>query len=125
MDRLRYVSQLSRQAEYGASPRAASAIHDCFTVFGDAVDQIRGSLKQMRQLGAGSSSGESLWFQVSNVQTYMSAALTNEDTCTDGLEDVESGPLKADVYDRVVKVKEVTSNALALVNSYADKATTP
>ncbi|CAK9146596.1 unnamed protein product [Ilex paraguariensis] len=117
-----YVSNLSRKADYGAPPRAAAALHDCFTVFGDAVDQIRGSLKQMRRLGG---SGDSLRFQMSNVQTWMSAALTNEDTCTDGFEDVPDGPLKSDVLDGVAKVEEVTSNALALVNSYVAKVTTP
>lgn len=76
----------------------------------------------MRRLGSG---GESLQFQMSNVQTWMSAALTNEETCTDGFEDVGDGDVKTDVRERVVKVKQVTSNALALVNSYASKVTTP
>lgn len=117
-----YVSYLSRQADYGAEPRAASALHDCFSVFGDAVEDIRDSLKQMRRLDG---SGESLRFQMSNVQTYMSAALTNEDTCTDGFEDVQDGPMKAEVCDRTVKVMQVTSNALALVNSFVAKVTVP
>ncbi|XP_052184590.1 pectinesterase inhibitor 7-like [Diospyros lotus] len=115
-----YLSNISRQADYGADPRSASAVHDCFSVFGDAVDQIRGSLKQMRQLGPNYGGG-SLRFQLSNVQTWMSAALTNEDTCEDGFEDVPDAGVKMDVCDRVVKVKEVTSNALALVNSYVSK----
>ncbi|KAK3011742.1 hypothetical protein RJ639_013029 [Escallonia herrerae] len=117
-----YVSNLSRQADYGSDHRAASALHDCCTVFGDAVDGITGSLQQMRHLGG---SPESLRFQLSNVQTYMSAALTNEDTCTDGFDDVPDCPVKSDVSGRVVKVTKVTSNALALVNSYAAKVTTP
>ncbi|KAK2994775.1 hypothetical protein RJ640_001681 [Escallonia rubra] len=117
-----YVSNLSRQADYGSDHRAASALHDCYSVFGDAVDGITGSLQQMRHLGG---SPEALRFQLSNVQTYMSAALTNEDTCTDGFDDVPDSPVKSDVSGRVVKVKKVTSNALALVNSYAAKVTTP
>lgn len=118
-----YVSNLTQEADTGATePRAASALHDCFSVFGDAVEQIRDSLTQMLKLGG---SGESLRFQMSNVQTYMSAALTNEDTCTDGFEEVKDGPMKKDVCDRTVKVKQVTSNALALVNSYVSKVTNP
>ncbi|KAK3027674.1 hypothetical protein RJ639_041911 [Escallonia herrerae] len=117
-----YVSNLSRQADYGSDHRAASVLHDCHTVFGDAIDGITGSLQQMRQLGG---SPEALRFQVSNVQTYLSAALTNEDTCTDGFDDVPDCPVKSDVSGRVVKVKKVTSNALALVNSYASKVTNP
>ncbi|KAL7603534.1 pectinesterase inhibitor 7 [Lactuca sativa] len=113
----RYVSNISRKADYAGIPRVAAAVHDCFSVFGDAVDEIRGSLRQMRRLNG---SGESLRFQLSNVQTWMSAALTNEETCTDGFEDVPDGGLKADVCGRAVKVKEVTSNALALVNGFAN-----
>ncbi|KAL2235111.1 21 kDa protein-like [Sesamum indicum] len=118
-----YVANLSRQADYAADPRAASALHDCFSLLGDAVDQIRGSVKQMRRLTSGS--GEELRFQLSNVQTWMSAALTNEDTCVDGFEDVEDGALMSDVCDRTLKVKEVTSNALALVNSFVAKVMVP
>ncbi|KAJ8532681.1 hypothetical protein K7X08_015570 [Anisodus acutangulus] len=112
------LSNLARDADYGAQPRAVAALHDCFSVLGDAVDQIRDSLSQMRKLGG---TGESLRYQMNNVQTWMSAALTNEDTCTDGFEDVsDDEPFKSDVCDRAGKVKEVTSNALALVNSFAN-----
>ncbi|GLU02679.1 hypothetical protein SLE2022_199200 [Rubroshorea leprosula] len=114
-----YVSNLTRDADYGSDPRATSALHDCFSNFGDAVDEIRGSLKQMRQ--AVSRGSESFRFQMSNVQTWMSAALTDEETCTDGFEDVADSQMKSDVCDRSEEVKKATSNALALVNSYAEK----
>ncbi|KAJ7942916.1 21 kDa protein [Quillaja saponaria] len=118
-----YVSNLTRQADYRANSRATSALHDCFSNLGDAVDEIRGSLKQMRQLGAAGAGAESFRFQMSNVQTWMSAALTDEETCTDGFEDVPEGTVKVDVCDRVTKVKKLTSNALALVNSFAANGT--
>ncbi|GJX27489.1 21 kDa protein [Tanacetum coccineum] len=117
----KYVSNISHSTDY-ANPRIAAAIHDCHSVFDDAVDSIRGSLQQMRKLGG---SGESLRFQLSNVQTWMSAALTNEETCTDGFEDIPDNGVKADVCNRAIKVKEVTSNALALVNSFANTIQTP
>ncbi|KAI7993336.1 Pectinesterase inhibitor 3 [Camellia lanceoleosa] len=68
----------------------------------------------MRRLGTGS---ESVRFVMSNVRRLDE----REDTCTDGFEDVPDGAVKTDVCERVVKMKEVTSNALALVNSYASK----
>ncbi|KAL3731330.1 hypothetical protein ACJRO7_028238 [Eucalyptus globulus] len=116
-----YVSNLSREADYGADRRAAAALHDCLENFGDAADEMRGSLKQMRQLGAAGSGEQSFRFQMSNVQTWMSAALTDEDTCTDGFQDVADGPVKAGVSRRAGAVKKVTSNALALVNSYVNQ----
>ncbi|KAK6921630.1 Pectinesterase inhibitor domain [Dillenia turbinata] len=116
-----YLSNVSRQADYGAEPRVASAVHDCFSTMSDAVDQIRGSQKQLRHLVPGAALFR---LQMSNVQTWMSAALTNEDTCTDGFEDVPDGPTKTDVCDRVSRVAKFTSNALALVNNYASEGTT-
>ncbi|XP_028759046.1 pectinesterase inhibitor 11-like [Neltuma alba] len=116
-----YLSGLSRDADYSTNSRAASALRDCFTNLGDAVDEIRGSLKQMRQLAIMGAGGEQFRFQMSNVQTWMSAALTDEDTCTDGFEDVPEGAVKTDICDRMNYLKEFTSNALALVNSYANK----
>lgn len=118
-----YVSNLSRQSDFGANNRAAAALHDCFSNLGDAVDEIRGSLKQMRQVGAAGPSTESFQFQMGNVQTWMSAALTDEDTCTDGFEDVGDGEVKTEVCNRAADVKKLTSNALALVNSYAATGT--
>ncbi|KAG4991352.1 hypothetical protein AAZX31_09G112600 [Glycine max] len=102
---------------------AGSALHDCFSNLEDAVDEIRGSLKQMRRLkpaGAGNSDSSSVRFGLSNVLTWMSAALTDEETCTDGFEGVEEGPVKTSVCDRVTRVKKFTSNALALVNGFAN-----
>ncbi|XP_004503384.1 pectinesterase inhibitor 7 [Cicer arietinum] len=116
-----YISNLTHEADYGASSRAVLALHDCFSNLDDAVSEIRGSLKQMRQLGAAGSGTDSFLFQMSNVQTWMSAALTDEETCTDGFQDVPECPMKSDVYNRVTRVKKFTSNALALVNSYANK----
>ncbi|CAI9775128.1 unnamed protein product [Fraxinus pennsylvanica] len=112
-----YVSNLTHQVENGTggNTREVNALHDCVTVFSDAVEQIRSSLKQLGRLG---SPGPTFVFQVSNVQTWMSAALSNEETCTEGFGDVPDGPIKSDICNRVVKVKEMTSNALALVNSY-------
>ena len=116
-----YISNLSREADYGADQRTSAALHDCFSNMGDALDEIRGSLKQIRQLVAPGS--ESFRFQMGNVQTWMSAALTDEDTCTDGFEDVAEGPMKTEVCERAGKVKKFTSNALSLANSYAKKGT--
>ena len=119
-----YVAKLSRQADYGAAPLTVVALHDCFSTFDDAIDQIRGSLKQLKQMKQ-MKAGESFMFQMANVQTWMSAALTNEETCTDGFEDVPDGALKSEVCDRAANVKKFTSNALALVNSYVNKETNP
>ncbi|XP_010271276.1 PREDICTED: 21 kDa protein-like [Nelumbo nucifera] len=114
-----YLSNLSREAETGADQGAAAVLQDCFTTFGDAVDQMRRSINEMRHIN----SQETFKFQMNNVQTWMSAALTNEDTCTEEFDDVPDGPTKTDVCDRVGNVRKFTSNALALVNTYVNSVT--
>ena len=61
-------------------------------------------------------------WHMSNVQTWVSAAVTYENTCIDGF----SGPLlegrvKAAVKRRVFTVVQVTTNALALVNQFMER----
>ncbi|KAG7589682.1 Invertase/pectin methylesterase inhibitor domain superfamily [Arabidopsis suecica] len=98
-------------------------LRDCFENLKDAVDDMRSSMKQMKELVSASGSVESFRFQMSNVKTWLSAALTNEYTCTDGFKDVhEDDFIKDDVCSRVDVVKKLTSNALALVNRYADES---
>lgn len=112
-----YLSSLCHGPISSSNPSAAAALRDCDSTFGDAVDQMKQSLAELHQLKTGE---EFLW-QMSNVETWMSAALTNEDTCTDGFEELPAGDVKEDVCGRVARVKELTSNALALVNSLASK----
>ncbi|ESQ35314.1 hypothetical protein EUTSA_v10008807mg [Eutrema salsugineum] len=109
-----YLSKLSRAA-------ASAAVHDCVSNVGDAVEQMRGSLRQLREMNHRRPGAPAFEFQMSNVQTWMSAALTDEETCTDGItEQMEDGETKTAVCERVADVKRFTSNALALVNTYAN-----
>ncbi|KAM1342097.1 hypothetical protein ACFX2F_006470 [Malus domestica] len=62
---LDYLSNISRQADYGADPVAPPALHDYLSTIGDAVDQIRDSLKQRTQLGSTSRGSSSFRFQMS------------------------------------------------------------
>ncbi|CAH9114555.1 unnamed protein product [Cuscuta europaea] len=118
-----YVNNnLSPLADNGDDHRVTAVLNDCSSTLGDSVDQMQDSLMQMKRLGG---SADEQGFQLNNVLTWMSAAETNEDTCVDGFDDVESGPVRSGVYNGVVKVKELTSNALALVNALANKVAIP
>lgn len=115
------ATTLPESHDDGPHPTAAAVFHDCFENLKDAVDEMRGSMKQMRDL-VSTGSVESFRFQMSNVQTWLSAALTDEETCTDGFKDVKDEPRKDNVCARVDDVKKLTSNALALVNRCVEKA---
>ncbi|XP_010916195.1 21 kDa protein [Elaeis guineensis] len=104
-----------KQLRRGASGRVAAALVDCTEALGDAADEARRTAAELTGLEA--ATGPEVAWRVSNAQTWMSAALTNEDTCTDGFDGVSSGPVKAEVCRRIRRVMQFTSNALALVNN--------
>ncbi|KDO65432.1 hypothetical protein CISIN_1g045492mg [Citrus sinensis] len=75
----------------------------------DSVDRLSKSFQEMKNLGGVKS--RDFLFHMSNVQTWASAALTNGNTCLDGFADKSMNG----------KVKDsVTSNALGLVNQFAN-----
>lgn len=101
---------------HGLTPREIGAMSDCMEELGDSVDQLRKSLGEMDQLTASNYA-----FAINNIQTWVSAALTDEDTCSDGFSGKSmNGNTKFVVREGIVKVAHMTSNALALINSYAN-----
>ncbi|KAJ7982555.1 21 kDa protein [Quillaja saponaria] len=99
----------------GLKPREVAAMKDCVEELSDAVDELRSSIGEMGKLKPSN-------FQVTmeDVQTWVSAALTDENTCTDGFQgDAVNGKVNTIVRGRIVKVGQLTSNALALINQLA------
>ncbi|XP_039686438.1 pectinesterase inhibitor 3 [Medicago truncatula] len=76
------------------SKRQQAGLSDCKEQIADSVDELGRSLEEL---------------QMSNALTWVSAALTDGDTCLDG-------NVRADVKKRVSDVARVTSNALYLIN---------
>ncbi|RAL43762.1 hypothetical protein DM860_014263 [Cuscuta australis] len=95
----------------GESGRERAALRDCVQEMGDAVEELRRSVAELKHLRKGA---EFEW-QMSNVETWVSAALTNEDTCLDGFKEV-SAAVRSDVRRKIRNMAKVTSNALYLVN---------
>ncbi|KAK9274912.1 hypothetical protein L1049_022167 [Liquidambar formosana] len=87
-----------------------AALRDCVEQISDSVDELRKTLSELQHLRKGT-----FRWQMSNAETWVSAALTNEDTCLDGFHDVMS-TVKTDVKKKVRNVAKVTSNALYLIN---------
>lgn len=101
----------------GMHPREVGAMRDCVEELGDSVDQMRNSLNEINQM-----KGSNFYLKINNIQTWVSAALTDEDTCTDGFAGkAMNGNLKNAVRKKILNVAHLTSNALALVNTYASR----
>ncbi|KAJ6825315.1 ripening-related protein precursor [Iris pallida] len=113
-----FVGRLSSPPA-GRSPRSGrggGAIRDCLDTLADSVDRLRRSDREMRRMGRRGT--RRFEWHLGNVQTWVSAALTDETTCLDSLsEDSAAGAgARAQIRNRILDVARVTSNALALVN---------
>ncbi|XP_057473040.1 probable pectinesterase/pectinesterase inhibitor 34 [Actinidia eriantha] len=92
-----YFSSAIRNIKMSSLVR--SAYEDCLELLGDSVSHLSRSLNS-----AGSTQ---------DVLTWLSAALTNQDTCTDGLAEVR-GPVRSVMEDRVRDLGKLVSNCLAI-----------
>lgn len=93
---------------------------DCVEQIGDSVDEIQRSIKKVEH--PGDSNFVSL---MEDVKTWVSAALTDDDTCMDGFAGIAAGgkAVQGMVRRRILHVAQMTSNALALINIYASTNT--
>ncbi|KAK9060960.1 hypothetical protein SSX86_018140 [Deinandra increscens subsp. villosa] len=104
----------------GLKPRERSAIGDCLEEVSDSLERVSKSIKELKSCDR--VKGQEFIWHMSNVQTWVSSALTDENTCMDGFGGrVMEGRIKTSVRGQITSVAHVTSNALALVNSFAQK----
>ncbi|CAN1180531.1 Pectinesterase inhibitor 11 [Linum perenne] len=105
-----YVSKLQP-----SKPREAAAVKDCAEEIEDTVDRLTKSIKELKAMAG----GQSFEWHLSNIETWVSAALTDESTCVDGFGGkAMDGKMKDGIRVRFLKTARVTSNALALINEY-------
>ncbi|KAH0653179.1 hypothetical protein KY290_031471 [Solanum tuberosum] len=97
------------------SKREKGALSDCIEQMGDSMEELRKSLSELKHLRR----GNAFKWQMSNLETWVSAALTNEDTCLDGFKEID-GKIRSDVKRKITNVARVTSNALYLINRLDD-----
>lgn len=90
-------------------------IADCRENIGDTLELLEQSADGLVHLNGTSSNDER--FQWDSIKTWMSAALTDESTCTDELEEMEvRSSIQKKIRTCVGSLAWMNSNALALVN---------
>ncbi|XVF52682.1 hypothetical protein PTKIN_Ptkin05aG0038000 [Pterospermum kingtungense] len=113
-----YVAKMNKVR--GIKPRERQAVKDCIENMRDSVDRLSQSVEELGHVGR--ATGRDFVWRMSNVQTWVSAALTDHNSCLDGFAGKGmDGNIKAAIRQRVVNVAQVTSNALALVNRFATR----
>ncbi|KAF5744135.1 21 kDa protein [Tripterygium wilfordii] len=109
-----YLIKLKRIKRFQGR-RNIVALSDCSECFQDAIDRLHGSLGVLRRLNARNFDNE-----IEDLTTWLSAALTDADTCLDGFEGQNAERVQVKVLrNRVIRASYITSNALALVNKLA------
>ncbi|KAK9060963.1 hypothetical protein SSX86_018143 [Deinandra increscens subsp. villosa] len=103
------VRDLSK--ERGLSTKDGQAVADCLENMSDSVDEMKKSMTAMKEMD-----GPEFEENMGNVKTWVSAALTDEDTCMDGFEE-NDGKMKERIRGYIVNVAELTSIALSLITN--------
>ncbi|CAI9092549.1 OLC1v1027826C2 [Oldenlandia corymbosa var. corymbosa] len=89
-----------------------SAYDDCLELLADSVDLLARSLTSVSPVSGGGARGTS-----EDVRTWLSAALTNQDTCTDGFDEVGGSKVKDTMSAKVKDLSELVSNCLAIYSA--------
>ncbi|KAL5728159.1 hypothetical protein ACHQM5_001273 [Ranunculus cassubicifolius] len=113
-----FVTKMSKSK--GLKRIEYKVLKDCVDNVGDSVDRLSMSIQELGHMGHGE---ENFIWHMSNAQTWVSAALTEENTCLDGFagRGGMDGRLKTVIRSKITSVARVTSNALALVNRFAER----
>ncbi|CAN6323534.1 unnamed protein product [Urochloa humidicola] len=111
---------------------AGAAARDCVSMLGDAEGLLEQAADAMARLGKeeeqrsggqqpASRSSRDVRFRVDSVQTWASAALTNDDMCVEGFkgEAAGGGGVREAVRGHVAGVAHLTANALGIVGAMA------
>ncbi|XP_039145343.1 pectinesterase 3-like [Dioscorea cayenensis subsp. rotundata] len=90
-----------------------AALDDCQELFADAMDTLNDSLVSLQDFDVAklSSSSSSSSLLISDLQTWLSAVVTYQETCIDGFE----GDTRRTVEAAMVNSTQLTSNSLAIV----------
>lgn len=89
-----------------------AAFEDCVELLDHSVELIAHSLVTVREKDAGGIFNPDVGSR-DDVLTWLSAAVTNQDTCTDGL-DSASGPIKDHMAHTLQDLSELVSNSLSI-----------
>ncbi|CAN6312192.1 unnamed protein product [Urochloa humidicola] len=100
----------------GSGGASSGELGDCAEAVAAAADQAARAAERLR--GVEQAVGLELIWRVDDARTWLSAAMTNEDTCADCLRPRKSAPapVRAELSASVRRAKQYTSIALALVN---------
>ncbi|KAL3829559.1 hypothetical protein ACJIZ3_018361 [Penstemon smallii] len=113
-----YVTNVAKELKQ-TKAKYYQVVEECLSQISDGVDQLTNCIIETRNIKEDDKSNDFPW-HASNIQTWMSTALTDSSTCIDGFSGrAIGGKTKAMIKAKVVNLEQLTSNALALFNRFA------
>ncbi|EEE51249.1 hypothetical protein OsJ_32112 [Oryza sativa Japonica Group] len=118
----------ARSSSSHLPPVAAEAAGDCASELGDGVDALRRCVDAMARVAVGEESSSTaaaarrkVRFEVDNVRTWASAALTDDNMCMEGFkgEAAGGGGAREAVRGHIMGLLHLTANALGILNAMA------
>ncbi|KAF5732943.1 putative 21 kDa protein precursor [Tripterygium wilfordii] len=115
-----YLMKVSRELK-ATKANDYRVVKDCLDQITDVVAQLTQSITELRRLGRQTEIADNVYWHISNVETWTSAAMTDASTCVDYFPGRRMSKLKATIRGKTLNVVQLTSNALALFNRYAQR----
>lgn len=97
----------------GSKPGEVALLLECVEEVDDSVYELYRSLSRLNHIER----GYNLVVQMNDVQTWVSAALTDDDTCINDFN--VNGKMKIVIRGLILRIARLASVALAFINSYA------
>ncbi|KAL7121130.1 hypothetical protein ACP275_02G163800 [Erythranthe tilingii] len=95
------------------------SVRECLDRINDGVDLLTNCIKEAQKIKEDGENSDFPW-RASNIQTWMSSALTDVSVCVDGFSGrALGGKTKAMIKAKVLNLQQLTSIALALFNRFA------
>ncbi|XP_057439332.1 putative pectinesterase/pectinesterase inhibitor 22 [Lotus japonicus] len=103
------IDNLTKFSTFSVSNREQIAIGDCKELVDFSVSELAWSLGEMRRIRAGDTSVQ----YEGNLEAWLSAALSNQDTCLEGFEGTDRR-LESYISGSLTQVTQLISNVLSL-----------
>ncbi|KAK8504083.1 hypothetical protein V6N12_005624 [Hibiscus sabdariffa] len=113
-----YLGKVAK--ELGATKsKEYRVVRDCLLQIDDSVNQLSQSIRELRRFDPKAKMTDDIFWHIDNVDTWVSAALTDASSCVDEFPGHRMSKMKAAIKSKVLNVAQLTSNALALFHQYS------
>ncbi|CAL0324586.1 unnamed protein product [Lupinus luteus] len=114
-----YLLKLAKELKTVKNKREYLTLKDCANQITDSVDQLTQAIKELSRFSQhGSTINDDILWHISNVETWVSTALTDASSCVNSFTGIRMSKRMTAIKVKAQNVAEVTSNALALFHKY-------